>query len=128
VVAVADVVVTAVVVIAAVTAAAIAEATAVAAVTAATAAASKAAARQEPKELTKISRSRLNQQMSRAFCPGHLFVYAAVGKNFGVLRALVACSNEYAILIRVPSENARPKNEIPIGSSRANPAGTVMFG
>jgi type III pantothenate kinase len=52
----------------------------------------------------------------------------AVGRYFGARRAFVSCSNAYANLMSGPSLHARPKNEIPIGSSRAKPAGTVMLG
>src|SRR5260370_5455772 len=39
----------------------------------------------------------------------------AVAKNCGARRALVACSNANANLIKVDSLHARPKNEIPTG-------------
>jgi len=54
--------------------------------------------------------------------------HAYVFKYFGFLLALLACSQEYAIFIKVGSENARPKKDIPIGILFKNPEGTVIFG
>src|SRR5271157_2256604 len=52
----------------------------------------------------------------------------AVARNRGGRRCRVACSNEYASLIRVGSLQARPKNEIPTGKPERNPAVTLMLG
>src|SRR6266496_4748661 len=54
--------------------------------------------------------------------------YAVLLRNCGARRALVACSNEYASLIKVGSLQARPKNEIPTGSPDKNPTVTLMLG
>ena len=49
----------------------------------------------------------------------------AVLKNPGFLRAInLQPRNPLAILISKPSLHAAPKNEIPTGSPRTNPAGT----
>ena len=52
----------------------------------------------------------------------------AVGCNNRRLRAVVACSNAYASLISFGSLQAQPKKEIPIGSPKINPMGTVDVG
>jgi hypothetical protein len=44
------------------------------------------------------------------------------------LRAFVACSNAYANFSSFPSLHAPAKNEMPTGSPRTKPAGTVMCG
>lgn len=55
---------------------------------------------------------------------GHVYV----ARNEGLRLACVACSNPYAISIRVGSQKALPQNEIPAGSSVMNPQGTVILG
>ena len=47
---------------------------------------------------------------------GYCKLGPAVGKKLGGRLALVACSNEYAILRSVGSLQAGPKNDIPKGS------------
>jgi len=54
--------------------------------------------------------------------------WATVGMNCGAFLALVSCSNPYAILNSVGSLHARPKNEMPTGKPKMNPAGTVISG
>ena len=51
-----------------------------------------------------------------------------VGKNLGGLRPWIVCSSPNAIFSRVGSLHARPKNEIPTGKPKTNPAGTVISG
>ena len=51
-----------------------------------------------------------------------------VARKRGGRRALVACSNANAIPSNLGSLQARPKNEMPTGSSNTCPAGTVMLG
>jgi sporulation protein YlmC with PRC-barrel domain len=51
-----------------------------------------------------------------------------LGRNAGGFLTFVSCSNPYAILISVGSLHARPKNEMPTGSPKTNPAGTLIFG
>ena len=51
-----------------------------------------------------------------------------VGRNFGGLRCLLACSYANARLMRRDSLHPRPMKRIPTGSSPAQPAGTVMLG
>jgi len=53
---------------------------------------------------------------------------SAVVKNFGGLRECVACSKAYANFSSAGSLHARPKNEMPTGNPKTNPAGTVMLG
>jgi hypothetical protein len=53
---------------------------------------------------------------------------SAVDKNLGGFRDRVACSKAYANLRSVGSLHSSPKNEIPIGNPKTNPAGTVMLG
>jgi hypothetical protein len=48
--------------------------------------------------------------------------------NRGACRAFVACSKEYANLIKVGSLQARPKNEMPTGKPERKPAITLMLG
>src|SRR6266498_2761193 len=52
----------------------------------------------------------------------------AVGKNLGVLRSCVACSNAYANLRSVGSCHALAMKERPTGKPNMNPAGTVICG
>src|SRR3954468_23838201 len=52
----------------------------------------------------------------------------AVSRNCGFCRAFTSCSNPYAIFRSTASLHARPKNEIPTGSPKINPAGTLIFG
>jgi hypothetical protein len=49
-------------------------------------------------------------------------------RNFGAFRNFVACSKLYASLIKTGSLHARPKNEIPTGKPKSNPAVTLIFG
>src|SRR4030095_13097622 len=51
----------------------------------------------------------------------------SVGINRGTRRALLCCSKANAIFNKIGSLQARPKNEMPTGSPRVSPAGTVMF-
>jgi hypothetical protein len=53
---------------------------------------------------------------------------STVSKNFGGLRECVACSKAYAYLRSAGSLHAAPKNDIPTGNPKTNPAGTVMLG
>ena len=52
----------------------------------------------------------------------------AMGCNNRRLRAVLACLNAYASLLSFGSLQARPKKEIPIGSPKINPMGTVDVG
>jgi len=52
----------------------------------------------------------------------------ALAKNCGGVRAFVACSKAYANRMSTASDHARPKNDIPTGKPKTNPAGTVMLG
>ena len=51
-----------------------------------------------------------------------------VAKYVGGRRTFVACSNEYASLIRLDSSNGRPMNVMPTGRPNEKPAGTVTSG
>ncbi len=53
---------------------------------------------------------------------------SAVARNRGGLRDLVSPSKAWASFKSTGSLHARPKNEIPTGSPRTRPAGTVMLG
>ena len=52
----------------------------------------------------------------------------SVDRNPGFCLALVTASNPDANLIRVGSLNAEAKNDIPTGTPKTIPAGTLMFG
>jgi hypothetical protein len=59
----------------------------------------------------------------------NLFSYASTcAKNRGAFLNFVACSKLCASLIRTGSLHARPKNEIPTGKPKSNPAVTLIFG
>lgn len=53
---------------------------------------------------------------------------SAVGRNFGIRRNFVDCSNANASFRSVGSLHALPKNEIPTGNPNTEPAGTVTLG
>ena len=57
-----------------------------------------------------------------------LYFNSDVAKNFGVLRECVDCSKAYANFSSVGSLHAQPKNDIPTGNPKTNPAGTVTLG
>jgi hypothetical protein len=62
------------------------------------------------------------------YIPRRVSPTCAVGANVGFRRAGAACSNAYASLRSVASLHALPTNEMPTGSPRTRPIGTVMCG